>query len=72
MTQVTQSQLELLQQLQKNGGVLEIAREAQPAAYEQLEKEGYISSQPLQLDDFHGTRYQLTRQGELVLRGLKE
>lgn len=72
MTQVTQKQLELLQRLQRNGGILEIAREAHDATYQQLEKDGYISGEPLQLDEFRGTRYQLTSQGEAVLRGFKE
>ena len=58
MTQLTERQLELLQDFEKSGGAIDVRGNANFADYEQLEKAGYIKAQAVNLSLVSEIRYE--------------
>lgn len=72
MTQLTESQLELLQDLEKSGGAIDVRGKANFTDYDQLEKIGYIKAQAVNLSHVNEIRYEITESGQAALRSFEE
>ena len=72
MTQLTEGQLELLQNLEKSGGAIDVTRKTNLADYDQLEKIGYIKAQAVSLSHVSEIRYEITDSGLAALRSFEE